>query len=100
LAKADTGTEPTIGRFLDDEERELIELVEGDNFVFESLLTPERKKQVEAMARATMNDEREKISLRVSKTDLSRLKSKAMQEGIPCQTLINSLIHKYVAGQV
>jgi predicted DNA binding CopG/RHH family protein len=98
LAKADTATEPTIGRFLDDEERELIELVEGDNFVFESLLTPERKKQIEAMARATMNDEREKISIRVSKTDLSRLKSKAMQEGIPCQTLINSLIHKYVAG--
>jgi predicted DNA binding CopG/RHH family protein len=98
LSKVGKKIEPSVGRYLDDEEQELIEMVESDNFAFESLLTPERKKQIEAMARATMNDEREKISIRVSRTDLSRLKSKAMQEGIPYQTLINSLIHKYVAG--
>jgi predicted DNA binding CopG/RHH family protein len=98
LSKVNTKNEPSVGRYLDDEEQQLIEMVESDSFVFESLLTPERKKLIEAMARATMNDEREKISIRVSRTDLSRLKSKAMQEGIPYQTLINSLIHKYVAG--
>jgi hypothetical protein len=62
LSKAKTKNEPFVGRYLDDEERELIELVESENFVFESLLTPERKKQIEAMARATVNDEREKTS--------------------------------------
>ena len=98
MAKSRTNSAPSVGPYLDDEERELIEMVESENFVFESLLTPDRKKQIEAMARATMNDEREKISIRVSRTDLSRLKSRAMQEGIPYQTLINSLIHKYVAG--
>ena len=87
MARVKTNIEPSVGRCLDDEERELIEMVESDNFVFESLLTPERKQQIEAMARATRNDEREKISTRVSKTDLSRLKSRAMQEGIPYQTL-------------
>ena len=70
MARVKTNIEPSVGRYLDDEERELIEMVESDNFVFESLLTPERKQQIEAMARATMNDEREKISIRVSKTDL------------------------------
>ncbi len=49
------------------------------------------------MARATMTDERAKISLRVPKRDLTRLKSRALQEGIPYQTLINALIHRYVS---
>ena len=46
------------------------------------------------MARAAMTDERTKISLRVPKRDLARLKSRALQEGIPYQTLINALIHR------
>jgi hypothetical protein len=40
---------------------------------------------------------RAKISLRVPKRDLVRLKSRALQEGIPYQTLINALIHRYVS---
>jgi hypothetical protein len=62
LIKAKAKSEPSVGRYLDDEEQELIEFVESENFVFESLLNTERKKQIEAMARATMNDEREKSS--------------------------------------
>ena len=58
--------------------------------------TPARKKQIEAMARPRMSGEREKITLRISRNDLARLKSKAMQEGMPCQTLINSILHKAV----
>jgi predicted DNA binding CopG/RHH family protein len=46
-------------------------------------LTPERKREIEAMARATMTDERAKISLRVPKRDLARLKSRALKKGFP-----------------
>jgi predicted DNA binding CopG/RHH family protein len=90
-------TNPTIGKYIDEEERDLIESLEADDAVFKSHLTPTRKKQIEAMARATMNDEREKITLRISRSDLSRIKSKAMQEGMPYQTLINSILHKAVS---
>jgi predicted DNA binding CopG/RHH family protein len=89
---------PKVGAFLDDEEEEFIELFEASDTALVSGLTDERRKEIETMARATMNDEREKISLRVSRADLVRLKSRAMQEGIPYQTLINSLIHKYVSS--
>ena len=89
---------PEIGAFLDNEEEEFIERFEGSDRPLVSGLTEERRKEIEAMARSTMNDEREKISLRVSRADLVRLKSRAMQEGIPYQTLINSLIHKYVSN--
>ncbi len=90
-------TKPQIRSYADDEERDLIEALEADDAVFVSHLTPARKKQIEAVARATMNGEREKITLRVLRSDLSRIKSKALQEGMPYQTLINSILHKAVS---
>ena len=63
-----------------------------------SHLTPARKREIEAMARATLREMRAKISLRVPAADLARLKLRAAAEGMPYQTLINSLIHKYVSG--
>ena len=79
------------------EEREFIADLEASPNALVNDLTPKRKREIEVMARATINDERFKVSLRVPRGDLTRLKSKALQEGIPYQTLINSLIHKYVS---
>lgn len=89
-------TEPTIGNYLDDEERDLVEAIEADDVVSKNYLTPARKGKLQAMARATLNAEREKIALWISRDDLARIKSKAMQEGMPYQTLINWILHKAV----
>jgi predicted DNA binding CopG/RHH family protein len=40
------------------------------------------------------------ISLRLSEFDLEMLKKRAEQEGIPYQTLINMIIHKFVTDQL
>jgi predicted DNA binding CopG/RHH family protein len=88
---------PEIGRYLDDEEKALVQALETGDAPVKSGLTPKRKREIEAMARATVTDERAKISLRVPKRDLPRLKSRVLQEGIPYQTLINALIHRYVS---
>lgn len=88
--------QPTIGDYLDDEERELIEAIEQDDYQASSILTKERLQDWQAMARAKMNEERSPISLRIPRTDLSRLKSRAMKEGVPYQTLINSILHQAV----
>ena len=40
------------------------------------------------------------ISLRMSSFDLDRIKKKAAQQGMPYQTLINVILHKYVTNQV
>lgn len=88
---------PDIGRYLDAEEKAFIQAFETSDAPLGAGLAPERKLEIEAMARATMNDERAKISLRIPKRDLVRLKSRALQEGIPYQTLINALIHRYVS---
>jgi hypothetical protein len=88
---------PEIGRYLDPEEKAVAEAFETRDAPLSGGLTPERKHEIEAMARATMTYELAKISLRVSRQDLARLKSRALQEGIPYQTLINALIHRYVS---
>jgi predicted DNA binding CopG/RHH family protein len=88
---------PEIGQYLDAEEKEFIQGFEMSDAPLKSGLTPKRKQEIESMARAAMTDERAKISLRVPKRDLTRLKSRALQEGVPYQTLINALIHRYVS---
>jgi len=40
--------------------------------------------------------ERKQITMKLSAWTLKKLKIKARQEGIPYQTLINSVLHKYV----
>ncbi len=40
------------------------------------------------------------VSLRMNSRDLLALQARASQAGLPYQTLINALIHKYVQGEV
>ncbi len=42
----------------------------------------------------------ERISIRISEFDLKSIQKRAISEGMPYQTLITSLIHKYVTGQI
>ena len=39
-----------------------------------------------------------KINIRISDNDLSALQRKAAREGMPCQTLIGSVLHKFASG--
>ena len=43
---------------------------------------------------------RKAINIKVLESDLEKLKAKALQEGMPYQTLLNSILHKYVTGQL
>ena len=40
------------------------------------------------------------INIRISQQDLASLRRSAEQEGIPYQTLISSVLHKYLAGRL
>ena len=87
--------EPTIGQYYDEEEKALIEAIENDDYQPpKNQITEEEKLRLQEIARNTINEERTKITIRVPKSDLSKLKAKALHEGIPYQTLINSILHK------
>ena len=61
-------------------------------------ISGEKKKKVEnILAQAKKN---RSISLRISNFNLEKLKEKANNEGVPYQTLINSILHKYITNQL
>jgi len=40
-----------------------------------------------------------RVNIRLSEFDLELLQEKALIEGLPCQTLMSSILHKYVTGR-
>ena len=41
-----------------------------------------------------------RINVRLSARDMRSLQVRALQEGIPCQTLVSSILHKFADGQL
>ncbi len=77
---------------LDENEDEILQ-------AFESGELKANKSEVDyqSIARNTMKKNK-KINIRISENDLSALQRRAVREGIPYQTLIGSVLHKYVSG--
>lgn len=79
-------------------EEELVKSYENDEW--KSVKNLDTVKELYAdYARNTVRKNK-RINIRLSETDLTKLKEKALEEGIPYQTLISSLIHKYVTGKI
>ena len=57
----------------------------------------EQAAQYRAYARATFRKDK-RVNIRISEKDLLDLQRRALREGIPYQTLISSVLHKYVTG--
>lgn len=49
-------------------------------------------------ARATFKKDR-RVNIRISRKDLEALQKRALEAGIPYQTLLASILHKYAAGR-
>ena|SRR5436190_17666756 len=81
---------------LDKEEAELLASVEAGEWRsvpnFE-----EEKKKAEKIAAATFRKDR-RVNIRISNKDLMGLQKRALEEGMPYQTLIASVLHKYISG--
>lgn len=50
-------------------------------------------------ARATLNKDK-RVNIRLSSADLMDIQARAVEEGVPYQTLIASVLHKYVSGRL
>ncbi|NCP86089.1 MAG: antitoxin [Anaerolineae bacterium CG_4_9_14_3_um_filter_57_17] len=57
----------------------------------------EQAAQYRAYARATLRKDK-RVNIRISEKDLRDLQKHALLEGIPYQTLISGVLHKYVNG--
>lgn len=66
---------------------------------WKSVLTAERRKQLESYAKNTFSKDK-RVNIRISSKDLYDIQIRAVEEGMPYQTLIASVLHKYVSGRL
>jgi len=64
-----------------------------------SVATKAELARFKAAARATAIKDR-RVNIRLSSGDLQDIQVRALQEGMPYQTLIASILHKYVTGRL
>jgi len=82
---------------LDKEEQELLNAYESGEF--QSEMTPSRKEFIEQSAAQTFKTDKI-INIRLSERDFSAIQRRALEEGIPYQTLVVSVLHKYASGSL
>ncbi len=81
-----------------DEELELLDYIENEN----PKSIPNLEEEVENYRQIFRDhvNKRRQVSLRFLESDLHKVKTKAIKEGIPYQTLISSILHKYLNGEL
>ena len=82
---------------IDREERRILRDFEKGEL--ESVATKAELAKLMAAPRATAIKDRG-VNIRLSSIDLVDIQAKAMEEGVPYQTLIASVLHKYVTGRL
>ncbi len=83
--------------YLNKGEMELAKSLENEEWI--SDLTKKEKKQYEEYARYSLS-KRKRKNIRMSERDLKKIQAKVIEEGIPYQSLISMLIHKYNEGKL
>jgi predicted DNA binding CopG/RHH family protein len=83
---------------LDQSEKDILNSVEKGEWRSVRGLKGEKKRYSSYAAATFRKDKR--VNIRISGKDLEALQKRALEEGLPYQTLISSLIHKFVSGRL
>ena len=83
---------------LDKEEKNILDSFERGEWHSVKNLKKEIEKH-QQYARATLSKDK-RINIRISSKDLEEIQAIAVEDGIPYQTLISSILHRYVNGRL
>jgi len=83
---------------LDPEEKEILGSYDHDEWQSVSDLKSESDRYRRYAGATFKKDKR--VNIRISEKDLVAIQKRALEEGIPYQTLIASILHKYVSGRL
>jgi len=83
---------------LEPEEKDLLESYDRDEWQSVPDLESESERYRGYAAATFRKDKR--VNIRISQKDLLSIQKRAIDEGIPYQTLISSILHKYVSGRL
>ncbi|MBS7808385.1 hypothetical protein [Variovorax sp. PCZ-1] len=82
----------------DANEQALLDSFEAGEWISNSDEATDIARYRTAASKALLKNKR--VNIRLSSMDLEGLQAKAAQEGLPYQTLIASVLHKYVSGRL
>ena len=82
---------------LNKDEKNILNSVERGEWAVTTKKSELRKYQ-DAARQMIKKDAR--LNIRISSNDLKSLQKKAMEEGLPYQTFVSSILHKYVTGRI
>jgi predicted DNA binding CopG/RHH family protein len=86
-------------KYIDREERALMQDIEKTDV--RKIARPTKKLQNQLQRAAKRHvDKESKMNIRIDPYELGKLKAKAEMEGLKYQTLIKSVLHKYITGQL
>ena len=83
---------------LDNYEKEILESYENDEWVSVENLAEKKREYAQYAKNTFLKNKR--INIRISEKDFVDIKTRSLEEGVPYQTLISSIIHKYVSGKL
>jgi predicted DNA binding CopG/RHH family protein len=81
-----------------DDEDDILESYEGGEWASVANVEAEKRRYQEA-ARFSMKKDR-RVNIRLSSHDLEAIQRLAIEEGLPYQTLLSSIIHRYATGRL
>jgi len=82
---------------LNKEEQEILASYDNDEWV--SVSTPASIEKYKTMANNTFKKNK-RVNIRMTEMDLELLQERALIEGLPYQTLMSSVLHKFVTGRL
>ncbi len=80
------------------EEKDLMESIEREEWKPVKNANREKAKAIEAARNTLKKDKR--INLRLTQKDYQQIQIRAIEEGLPYQSLIASIVHKYLNGKL
>lgn len=84
-------------KYLDHEEKKLMRSLEEGEWV--SDFSQSIKKDYQEYAKSSLSKQK-RINIRMTERDLKKIQVMALQEGLPYQSLISMLIHKFNQGEI
>jgi len=83
---------------LNKEEQDILTSFENDEWISDPNFN-QRKNILQESARYTIQKNK-RVNIRISERDIIEIKRRAVEEGLPYQTLISSVLHKYISGRL
>lgn len=83
---------------LSNEELELLNSLEADEWQSVASVQDEIANHIQYAKNTLKKDKR--VSIRISSRDLNDIQTRAIEDGIPYQTLISSILHKFATGKL